>query len=241
MKCLKKNKNKRLKRNAGHKFPENKILQPEKNNQSGLKHFMLAFLLTSVLASLSFILIQLITPKRVVLPLSLIPDLVLKLSPAAALKQAAETKEVSVKVEFASGTINAALAAVAPKPVTGEVKENLSGEKSEFTFEMYNDEIISASTGLYSLRVCCPGGAMREYYTYPMDWEYILHKWSQTAPTVTLFQLNKESRQAEMQVVILKNESEDTGIRQADILRFIKSIDEKLPGYNWEADIRVEQ
>ncbi len=220
-------KNKKKKKN----FLKSKEKSFENKKNQVLFNFFVSFVITAALAFLSFVAINLLLPKKTYFSASLIPELIVKLKPDAVKNNSLKFVPPSKETKDSFGTT---------MPQTRKISRILPGEEKEFDFELYEDNTISKLTGLYCLKVCCPQGYVREYYTYPVDWEYILHQWSAKTPAITLFHFNKEMKQAKMLVVILKNDNKNSDIKKTDIMRFIKLMDEKIPGYSWEADVKEE-
>ncbi|MBN2755313.1 MAG: hypothetical protein JXR81_10710 [Candidatus Goldbacteria bacterium] len=125
--------------------------------------------------------------------------------------------------------------------LTQDIKsEKMPVFSEELKFELYYDSVIGPATGMHSLKVCCPAGLVKEYYTYKMPWELILYKFSATIPTVVLFEKDEEKKEGKIKILILDPKVQGTDIKQSDILKFIKKTGDYLPGYSWQADVFTE-
>jgi hypothetical protein len=124
---------------------------------------------------------------------------------------------------------------------TQDIKsEKMPAFPDKLEFQLYYDSVIGPATGMHSLKVCCPDGLVKEYYTYKMPWELILYKFSATIPTVALFEKNESKKVGKIKILILDPKVQSTDIKQSDILKFIKKTGDYLPGYSWQADVFTE-
>lgn len=164
------------------------------------------------------------------------------------LRNSAALFMVFVILDFAviMSTMKEPAAPVTPKTTqsgvsTQDIKsEKLAAIPEELTFQLYYDSVIGPATGMHSLKVCCPDGLVKEYYTYKMPWELILYKFSATIPTVALFEKNESKKVGKIKILILDPKVQSTDIKQSDILKFIKKTGDYLPGYSWQADVFTE-
>jgi hypothetical protein len=123
----------------------------------------------------------------------------------------------------------------------GIMTSRMAGIKDEVKLELYFDPVIGRSTGMHSLKACCFGGVQKEYYTSEMPWEFILYKFSGDIPTITLFEIDRKTGAAKFKVVVLDPAAEKTNIAKSGIMRYIKKLDDYMPGFNWQGDVTVEQ
>ncbi|HNZ28419.1 MAG TPA: hypothetical protein PKJ42_00370 [Candidatus Goldiibacteriota bacterium] len=128
-----------------------------------------------------------------------------------------------------------------PPASAADVKsEKMAAFPEELKFQLYYDGVIGPATGMHSLKVCCPGGLAKEYYTYKMPWELILYKFSASVATVALFEKNEEKKEGKIKILILDPDAGATDIKQSDIMMFIKKTSDYMPGYTWQADVFTE-
>ena len=127
-----------------------------------------------------------------------------------------------------------------PASAADEKTEKMAAFPEELKFQLYYDNVIGPATGMHSLKVCCPGGLAKEYYTYKMPWEFILYKFSASIPTVALFEINEEKKEGKIKILILDPNAGATDIKQSDIMMFIKKTSDYMPGYTWQADVFTE-
>lgn len=119
-------------------------------------------------------------------------------------------------------------------------EKKLPGIRDRYKFELKYDEVLSPATGMYTLAVCCPDGYLKDYYTYKMPWEFLLYEFAPGTPTITVFQLDENSKKGRFEIVLLDKKVEVTKIKQSEILHFIKKVSDYMPGYSWEGDLRVD-
>ncbi|PKL90628.1 MAG: hypothetical protein CVV21_11850 [Candidatus Goldiibacteriota bacterium HGW-Goldbacteria-1] len=164
------------------------------------------------------------------------------------LRNAAAWFTVFVILDFAviMSTMKDTAGPITTEAIQSEVfTQNIKSEKmaafeEKLEFQLYYDSVIGPATGMHSLKVCCPDGLVKEYYTYKMPWELILYKFSATIPTVALFEKNDDKKEGKIKILILDPKVQSTDIKQSDILMFIKKTGDYLPGYSWQADVFTE-
>lgn len=122
----------------------------------------------------------------------------------------------------------------------GEFERKMPVFKNALKFKLYYDKAIAGPAGLYVLQVCCPGGYPKDFFTAQMPWAFLLYDFEPGIPTVTLFDINKETKRARFEIVILDKKAVEQSIRSVSVTMFVELLKQYLPGYQWRGSVRKE-
>jgi len=90
------------------------------------------------------------------------------------------------------------------------------------------------------LDICCPGGPAKSFYTAEMPWAFILYKFGEGVPTVTLFEINKEEKKGLFEIVIMDKSVKKSAIKAVEVTIFVELLKKYMPGYKWKGSVRKE-
>ena len=122
----------------------------------------------------------------------------------------------------------------------GTIKKKMKGLDEEIEFKLYYDSVFAGYNNMHVLRMCCPGGYLKELFTNEMPWAFILYEFEEGVPTVTLFEISQKEKKGKFQIVILDKTADESVIKAVEVTIFIEMLKQYMPGIEWRGSVRKE-